>query len=323
MAAMLLTMASCKSSKKADAETETMTMVGPTFNADSAYAFCAKQCEFGPRTMNSEAHDKCGEWIAAKFREYGCTVTEQKADLKAFDGTVLKSTNIIASYKPELTTRILLCAHWDCRPWADNDPDSTNWRKPVMGANDAASGVAVMLEVARLIQKADSLQMGVDFVCFDAEDWGVPQWSDDQDTNDDSWALGAQYWAENPHKPGYEARFGILLDMVGGTGARFYQEGFSKQYALNIVDKVWKAAEVAGYESLFPKAEGGYITDDHGPVNEKARIPTIDIIAYYPNCQQSSFGPTWHTVTDTMDNIDKNSLKAVGQTVIQVLFSEK
>lgn len=180
MAAMLLTMASCKSSKKADAETETMTMVGPTFNADSAYAFCAKQCEFGPRTMNSEAHDKCGEWIAAKFREYGCTVTEQKADLKAFDGTVLKSTNIIASYKPELTTRILLCAHWDCRPWADNDPDSTNWRKPVMGANDAASGVAVMLEVARLIQKADSLQMGVDFVCFDAEDWGVPQWSDDR-----------------------------------------------------------------------------------------------------------------------------------------------
>lgn len=321
MAAMLLTMASCKSSKKADAETETMTMVGPTFNADSAYAFCAKQCEFGPRTMNSEAHDKCGEWIAAKFREYGCTVTEQKADLKAFDGTVLKSTNIIASYKPELTTRILLCAHWDCRPWADNDPDSTNWRKPVMGANDGASGVAVMLEIARLLQRADSIKVGVDFVCFDAEDWGVPQWSD-TNYNGDSWALGAQYWAEKAHSEGYKARFGILLDMVGGIGAMFHREAFSQQYASTIVDKVWAAAKVAGYSSLFPDADGGMITDDHVPVNEKANIPTVDIIPFYANCEQSSFGPTWHTINDTMENIDRNTLKAVGQTVIQVIFSE-
>lgn len=322
MAAMLLTMASCKSSKKADAETETMTMVGPTFNADSAYAFCAKQCEFGPRTMNSEAHDKCGEWIAAKFREYGCTVTEQKADLKAFDGTVLKSTNIIASYKPELTTRILLCAHWDCRPWADNDPDSTNWRKPVMGANDGASGVAVMLEIARLLQRADSIKVGVDFVCFDAEDWGVPQWSE-ADYNGDSWALGAQYWAERAHSEGYKARFGILLDMVGGVAATFYREAFSQKYASAIVDKVWTSAKVAGYSSFFPDSDGGMITDDHVPVNEKANIPTVDIIPFYANCEQSSFGPTWHTVNDTMENIDRNTLKAVGQTVIQVLFSEK
>ena len=322
MAAMLLTMASCKSSKKADAETETMTMVGPTFNADSAYAFCAKQCEFGPRTMNSEAHDKCGEWIAAKFREYGCTVTEQKADLKAFDGTVLKSTNIIASYKPELTTRILLCAHWDCRPWADNDPDSTNWRKPVMGANDAASGVAVMLEVARLIQKADSLQMGVDFVCFDAEDWGVPQWSDKEDTGD-SWALGAQYWSQNPHKANYEARYGILLDMVGGQGAQFWQESISKQYAQGIVDKVWSAAKTIGYGSYFNDLEGGMINDDHLPINKNTKIPTIDIIPYYPDCSQSNFGPTWHTINDDMQHIDPNTLKAVGQTIIQVLYSEK
>ena len=235
---------------------------------------------------------------------------------------MLKSNNIIASYKPEQTTRILLCAHWDCRPWADNDPDSTNWRKPVMGANDGASGIAVMLEIARQLQKSDSLNIGVDFVCFDAEDWGIPQWSDAED-NGDSWALGAQYWAENPHKAGYEARFGILLDMVGGTGARFYQEGMSKQYAQPIVNKIWTAARAAGYESLFPNEQGGYVTDDHIPVNQKTKIPTADIIAFYPNCQQSSFGPTWHTVNDTMENIDRNILKAVGQTVIQVLFSEK
>lgn len=316
-------LASCKSTKKADATAEdTGIAVGPEFNADSAYAFCEKQCEFGPRTMNSEAHDKCGEWIVGKFKQYGCSVIEQKADLKAFDGTVLKSNNIIASYKPQLTTRILLCAHWDSRPWADNDPDSTNWQKPVMAANDGASGIALMLEVARLLQKADSLKVGVDFVCFDAEDWGAPQWSNVDDSND-SWALGAQYWAAHPHKPNYEARFGILVDMVGGTGARFYQEGMSKEFAQQIVDKVWAAAQTAGYGSTFPKEQGGYVTDDHIPVNQTAKIPTVDIIPYYPNCQQSSFGPTWHTVSDTMDNIDKNTLKAVGQTVIQVLFSEK
>ncbi len=319
--AVVAVLSSCKSTKKADTADSAAIAVGPAFDADSAYAFCEKQCDFGPRVMNSEAHDKCGEWIVAKFKQYGCTVVEQKADLKAFDGTMLKSNNIIASYKPELTTRILLCAHWDSRPWADNDPDSTNWKKPVMAANDGASGVAVMLEVARLLQKADSLKVGVDFVCFDAEDWGVPQWSDAED-NGDSWALGAQYWAANPHKPGYEARFGILLDMVGGNGARFYQEGMSKEYAPQIVDKVWAAARVAGYESMFPNDQGGYVTDDHIPVNKTAKIPTVDIIPYYPNCQQSSFGPTWHTVNDTMENIDRNTLKAVGQTIIQVLFSE-
>ncbi len=312
---------SCKSVKKADADTAQVA-VGPEFNADSAYLFCEKQCEFGPRTMNSEAHDKCAEWIVGKFRQYGCTVTEQKMDLKGYDGTTLKCNNIIASYKPELTTRILVCAHWDSRPWADNDPDSANWHKPVMAANDAASGVAVMLEIARQLQKADSLAVGVDFVCFDAEDYGTPQWSDAMDDGD-SFALGAQYWAAHPHKPGYEARFGMLVDMVGGTGARFYQEGMSKEFAQAIVDKVWNAANVVGYGSMFPNEQGGYITDDHIPVNKTAHIPTVDIIAYYPDCKQSSFGPTWHTVNDTMENIDRNVLKAAGQTVIQVLFSEK
>ena len=312
---------SCKSSRKSATEPDTVALVGPTFNADSAYAFCAKQCSFGPRLMNTEAHDKCGEWIMKQFVGYGMKVETQDAELKAWDGTMLRSRNIWARFRPELTTRVLLCAHWDCRPWADNDPDSTNWRKPVMGANDAASGVAVMLEVARLIQKADSLQMGVDFVCFDAEDWGTPQWADVQDDGD-SWALGAQYWSEN--KPdSYNPRYGILLDMVGGQGAKFYREGMSMQYAGGIVKKVWAAARQAGFGSYFPKSDGGMITDDHIPVNEKAKIPTVDVIAYYPDCQQSSFGPTWHTVSDDMAHLDKNVLKAVGQTMIQVLYTEE
>ena len=320
--AIVCSCASCKNASKsgAAAEPDTVALVGPTFNQDSAYAFAAKQCSFGERTMNSKAHDLCGDWIMSKFSEYGMKVEAQDAKLTGWDGTKLRSRNIIARFRPEQTTRILLCAHWDSRPWADNDPDSTNWHKPVMAANDGASGVAVMLELARLLKSDTTLNVGVDFVCFDAEDYGTPQWASATDDGD-TWALGAQYWAE--HLPqGYEARYGILLDMVGGEGAKFYQEGVSKQYANEIVNKIWRTASQIGYGSFFPMKDGGMITDDHVPVNEKAGIPCVDIIAFYPDCQQSSFGPTWHTVSDTMEHIDPNVLKAVGQTMVQVLYSE-
>lgn len=318
---------SCGNLKKQAATEAVKQPVGPAFSADSAYAFCEEQCNFGPRTMNSKAHDDCEQWIISKFQQYGMSVIPQKTLLKGYDGTMLKSTNIIASYKPELASRILLCAHWDSRPWADNDPDEANWHKPVMAANDGASGVAVMLEVARQIdacskQNPDTLALGVDFICFDAEDYGYPQWETVDDPGD-TFALGAQYWSANPHKDGYTARFGILLDMVGGQGAHFYQEYMSKQYAGSVVDKVWKAASVVGYGSFFPMKDGVGITDDHIPVNTVAKIPCVDVIPYYPDCEQSSFGPTWHTVNDDMAHIDRTTLQAVGQTVIQVLFSEK
>lgn len=301
-------------------EIEKVLPVGPDFNADSAYIYLQEQCDFGPRTMNSTAHDKCEKWIIQKFEQYGCKVTTQKATLNGYDGTPLRSTNIIASYNPEATTRIMFCAHWDCRPWADNDPDSTNWHKPIVAANDAASGVGVMIELARIL-KGSGLELGVDFICFDAEDYGTPQWFEGEDPGD-TWALGAQYFANNLPE-GYAPRYGILLDMVGGVGAKFYREGMSMQYAPAIVKKVWNAARQVGYGSYFPKDDGGMITDDHIPVNQTANIPCIDIIPYYPDCAQSSFGPTWHTIADNMDNIDKNTLKAVGQTMVQVLFTEK
>ena len=301
-------------------EIEKMQPVGPDFNADSAYIYLQEQCDFGPRTMNSTAHDKCEKWIIQKFEQYGCKVTTQKATLNGYDGTPLRSTNIMASYNPKATTRIMFCAHWDCRPWADNDPDSTNWHKPIIAANDAASGVGVMIELARIL-KGSGLELGVDFICFDAEDYGTPQWFEGEDPGD-TWALGAQYFANNLPE-GYAPRYGILLDMVGGVGAKFYREGMSMQYAPAIVKKVWNAARQVGYGSYFPKDDGGMITDDHIPVNQTANIPCIDVIPYYPDCAQSSFGPTWHTIADNMDNIDKNTLKAVGQTMVQVLFTEK
>ena len=337
---LTLSLTACKGTKKSTIDNSTIVMqpVGPIFSADSAYLFCQQQCDFGPRTMNSSAHEQCGAWIAQKFRQYGLDVTEQKATLTGYDGTPLHSTNIIASYRPELKERVMLCAHWDSRPWADNDPDPANHHKPVMAANDGASGVAVMLEIARLITslpaEADSvgqvtdslktgLKVGVDFICFDAEDWGTPQWEEEREGSGDTWALGAHYWSEHPHQAGYSPRYGILLDMVGGQGARFYCELVSAHYAPKVVKKVWLAAEGIGFGSFFPKEEGGGITDDHLPVNQKAKIPCIDIIPHYPDCDESSFGPTWHTVNDDMQHIDKNTLQAVGQTLIQVLFSEK
>lgn len=324
-----LFVASCGSTKKTDSESVAQEMLGPQFMADSAMAFCKAQCDFGPRTMNSKSHDLCEEWIVGKFKQFGTEVTTQKADLKGWDGTTLRSTNIIARYNPDATRRILLCAHWDSRPWADNDPDSTKWKTPVIAANDGASGVGVMLEIARLLQADTTLVIGVDFVCFDAEDYGTPQWAESGNAdNSDTWALGAQYWAkqyqaalgnETMKAPVYE--YGILLDMVGGQGAHFYQEGFSMRYAAGIVDKVWAAARTVGKSEYFVNEGGGYVTDDHDPINNIG-VPTIDIISYYPDCEQSSFGPTWHTVIDDMEHLDPAVLHAVGQTLIQVIYQE-
>lgn len=333
---LLLAVAACNNGKTV--VTDETPLAGPTFNEDSAFAFCEAQCTFGPRTMNSSAHDECEAWIIQRFTQYGCEVTTQKADLTGWDGTVLRSTNIIARHNPTAKRRILICAHWDSRPWADNDPDTTNWKQPVIAANDGASGVAVMLELARSInafasKNADSigvdtvrLDVGIDFVCFDAEDYGTPSWADRQDS-EDTWALGAQYFARN--LPSTTARgggdtdvpyaFGILLDMVGGQGARFYHEGLSKHYAPEVLQKVWQAAQDAGYSALFTPQDGGTVTDDHKPLNE-AGIPTIDIIPYYPDCEQSAFGPTWHTMQDDMEHIDRSTLKAVGQTLVQFLY---
>ena len=289
----------------------------PEFSADSAMASITRQCAFGPRTLGSKAHEDCARYIEEVFKAAGCEVQRQEAEFTLYNGQKFRGCNIIASYKPELQERLLLCSHWDSRPWADNDPDVKNHHTPVTAANDGASGVAVMAEIARVIGR-NAPNVGVDFVCFDAEDAGVPQWDTTFSGNDqDTWCLGSQYWAEHPHRSDF--RFGILLDMVGGKGATFYKEIFSQHYAGSVLTLVWSAAKDAGYSSVFADKEGGGITDDHLPINRVAGIPTIDIIPYYPEAEHS-FGPTWHTINDTPDNIDPNTLKAVGQTLLQVIY---
>ncbi len=296
------------------------------FNADSAYAFCLAQCAFGPRTMNSAAHDSCGVWIKEMFARYGATVESHRCELTGYDGTTLRAENIIAHCYPSLRRRLLIAAHWDSRPWADNDPDSANHHTPILAANDGASGVAVLLELARILA-ADSLALttGIDFICFDAEDYGTPQWAETTANSADTWALGATAWAtqyqqQSSHAEDYA--FAIVLDMVGGEGARFYKEQFSQYYAPQVVANVWSTAQQAGYDTFFTSADGTYVTDDHLPLNTIAAIPTIDIIAYYPDCPQSSFGPTWHTLADTPAHLSRATLKAVGQTLANLITQQ-
>ena len=177
-----------------------------------------------------------------------------------------------------------------------------------------------MLEIARLLSKNEP-KIGVDIIFLDAEDYGQPQ-NSTYPQQEDTWALGTQYWAKNPHKPGYYAKYGILLDMVGAKGANFLHEGYSMKYAPDVVRKVWATAQRLGYASFFIDKESSTVTDDHYYVNTISGIPTIDII-HYDNTSGTGFFPYWHTHNDNMDNISKETLKAVGQTLLTVVFEEK
>ena len=283
------------------------TSAAPRFDADSAYAYVKRQVEFGPRVPNTEAHARTAAWLAAELRRHGAQVVEQKADLKAFDGTVLKMTNIMGSYNPQATDRLLLLAHYDTRPWADQDPDAANHSKPIDGANDGASGVAVLLETARMLGAAVT-DTGIDILFVDAEDYGT-------DGDDDSWAMGARYFAENPIKPGYRPSRAILLDMVGDADASFPAEYMSRQAAPDLDDAFRAAAQRAGFADRFPRVMGGAVTDDHVQLIRQG-VPAIDIIDYRPG---TGFCPTWHTLDDNLSNISRETLRAVGQSLFEFL----
>jgi len=289
----------------------------PTFNQDSAFAYIETQVNFGPRVPNTTEHQNTKEWLVNYLTNYADNVIEQNADLTAFDGNVLKSTNIIAEFNPEVTKRIMLSAHWDTRPFADQAKENVN--TPIAGANDGASGVAVLLEIARQLSNTP-VNIGVDIILFDAEDYGQPSYSKFE-YMPNSYCLGSQYWAKNLHQPNYQAEFGILLDMVGAPSAVFTHEGTSVKYANNYLHKVWKIAHAAGFENYFSYIQTPPITDDHLYINEITGIPTLDIIHYDKNTH-SGFGWYWHTHNDNMEAIDKNTLKAVGQTVLQTIYQE-
>ncbi|MDQ3191614.1 MAG: M28 family peptidase [Bacteroidota bacterium] len=290
----------------------------PDFNADSAYAYIEKQVSFGPRVPNSKAHAQTAQYLVNKLKSYEFNVILQEGKVTAFDNKVLDLKNIIAEYKPEASERIMLFAHWDTRPFADQDTKDRN--KPIDGANDGGSGVGVLLEIARQIS-IQKPAIGIDIILFDAEDYGQPDGTM-MERKADTYALGSQFWSKQPHKKGYNARYGILLDMVGAKDALFTKEGTSMYYAPMVVEKVWNTAASLGYGAYFIDKKTPGITDDHSYVNAIAGIPSIDIIQYDPETQ-SKFGHYWHTHDDNMEIIDKNTLKAVGQTLLEVIYQEK
>ena len=292
----------------------------PVFNADSAYSYTDKQVSFGPRVPNTPAHLACADYLTEKLKEFGADVIVQEAKVKAFDNTTLNIRNIIGQFQPEKNDRILLFAHWDSRPFADHDKDESMRDIPIDGANDGAGSVAVLLEIARHLNDNPTYP-GIDIIFFDAEDYGIPDHKQVQ-YKPDSWCLGSQYWGKNPHKKNYYARFGILLDMVGAPNAQFYREQYSLSFAPDMVDKIWNTAAHLGYGQWFNNNIGGYITDDHIYVHQYLKIPCVNIIQYDPTTN-TNFGHYWHTHNDTMENIDVNTFKAVGQTVMEVIYKEQ
>lgn len=303
----------------------------PSFDKDSAYYFVQKQVDFGPRVPETAEHKACSEWIKTTLESYdGWEVKFQDAEIEGFDNKPMKIRNIIATYKPEADERVLLCAHWDTRRMADQDTERTE--EPILGADDGGSGVGVLMELARTVSK-NPLNAGIEIVFFDAEDQGE---SGTPRPAEQTWCLGAQYWSRNQHNMKVQPRFGILLDMVGRSGAQFPKEGVSLARAGQIVNIVWNQALELGLNELFVKEKDDQLIDDHVYVNDIGGIKTIDIINRpvlrdangqivmnrEENRPERRFGDHWHTHNDNMQIIDPYTLESVGDVLLHVLYKE-
>lgn len=283
------------------------------FNQDSAYDFVKKQVDFGPRVPGTNGHFNCHQFLLQTLTHFADTVYTQNSTAKTFDNKIIPVKNIIASFNPKAIKRVIICAHWDTRPFADQDDENED--KPILGANDGASGVGVILQIASVL-KTNKIDYGIDLILFDAEDLG-----DNTGQVPDSYCLGSQFWAKNPHVTNYKADFGILLDMVGAKDALFGYEGLSMDRASYQLNLVWSEANESGYGKYFVNAQRGHITDDHYYMMKYLpQIPVIDIIHFDPTTN-SKFGKYWHTHDDNMDAVDKNTLKAVGQTMLNVIYN--
>ena len=323
----LLLMASCGTDreKKQTSSQEKLpeNVLVPAFNADSAYRFVEKQVAFGPRIPNTPAHRQAGEFFVEVLKDYGANITVQEFQAETFDGRKLNLKNIVASFNPQKSKRILLGAHWDTRPFADKDPE--NPQATFQGANDGASGVGVLLEIARVLSTSELPDVGVDMILFDGEDWGEKHGEQGRkplpDELQEWWCLGSQHWSKNKHRPNYSAYYGILLDMVGAKDAQFHREGYSMEFAPGIVRKVWDHAQRLGYSHVFIPKTQEPVTDDHYFVNTIARIPMINVVHFEPGI--GYFGDFHHSQKDNLDLISKETLRIVGTTVLNTLYYER
>ncbi|MEP1150355.1 MAG: M28 family peptidase [Balneola sp.] len=286
----------------------------PEFSSDSAYSFIKTQVDFGPRVPNTYGHVKTREFLESKLKNYAGNnaVFSQAFSEEGYGEEELEMANIIAAFNTTSADRIMLCAHWDTRPRADED--STRSSEYIAGADDGGSGVGVLLELARIFSE-NPPPIGVDIVLFDGEDYG---------TQGDlkKYFLGSRYWSQNPPVKGYSPRFGILLDMVGAEHAVFPKESYSMSYAPNLVEELWGIAASKGYSDIFLDEDGAGVLDDHYIVYENAKIPTIDIINHTVGADGNiKFAPHWHTHNDDLPIIDKSTLQAVGDVLLELIYN--
>ncbi len=284
----------------------------PVFNPGNAYSYIEKQLSFGPRNPNSSAHQLALAYLDSELNKFADKVTLQNFSYPGYNDETLHLTNIIASFNPDAKDRIFLCAHWDSRPRADKDKNPELVNKPIPGANDGASGVAILIELARIL-KENKVQIGVDLILFDGEDYGTE--SDLQ-----NYLLGSKYFAANLPKD-YKPGFGILLDLVGDKEAKFNKETNSMMYAPDIVDIIWSTALEQNATS-FSNLEGEGIYDDHIPLNQvglrTVNIVDADLIGANSPVQRRNY---WHTHNDNIDNIGKETLKQVGDVLTRIIYS--
>ena len=270
------------------------------FDEARAYRDLVKQCNFGPRVPGTRAHTQCANWLVQQLRPLADTVERQQFTAKV-GGKTLRLTNVVATFRPKAKHHVLLCAHWDSRPRADCDPDPKQRGQPISGANDGASGVAILLEIARAL-KAHPPAQRVTLVLFDGEDYG---------TTVETMFLGSRYFAQQ-----YRARppdWAVLLDMVGDKDLRIPQEGISLDRAPEVVARLWGAAARAGSKAFVAKP-GQSILDDHVLLLDRG-IPCADIIDFtYPH---------WHTTADTPDKCSAESLGQVGRAVLRAVGEDE
>ena len=274
-----------------------------SFDGNKALAYVAHQLEFGARIPGTPAHTAAGDWIAQTLRANADTVVEQRWTHVTAAGDSLPMRNVFAQFNPAATTRILYVTHWDSRPKADKGDTEAERALPVPGANDGASGTAMLLVLAEALKAAPST-VGVDLLFTDGEDYG------DFDTMTDV-LIGARYYAGNTLPSAtYRPMFGVLWDMIGDRNLRFLQEPYSRQFAPEVVDMVWKLGAAMGYARVFDAQSTTTIQDDHVPLGEKG-FRIIDVI-------DLEF-PWHHTSRDTIDKVSAESLELVGRVALALI----
>ncbi|MEK6570605.1 MAG: M28 family peptidase, partial [Bacteroidota bacterium] len=265
--------AACTSNQSKDAQkppqTQSLTpaIPIPDFSGKEAFEYLIAQTRFGPRNPGSQGHESCLNYLVGELQRFADAVNRQEFSHSGYRGERINLTNIIASFNLTAQNRVLLVAHWDTRPYADEDRDVKKREKPILGANDGASGVAVLLQLARMMKQIPP-PIGVDIVFFDGEDFG-------RKNDFTNYLLGSKYFAS--HKaPTFNPQYGVLLDMIGDAQLEIPKEQNSLRYAPEVVEYVWSTAERLGLREFVPNT-GSEILDDHIPLNE-AGIKTIDLI---------------------------------------------